>query len=321
MLDDRIKQFRRSTFATSTKSTYRSQLRSYLKFCTEFKYSPVPATNVVLARYIAYLSCNLNQSSIGCYLNVIRVLHLELGFQNPLHGNFYISSLLKGVRRELAQPPAQKLPITPSILLKMYSNLNLARPILASFWAACLVAFFSFFRKSTLLPASTHHICETQLCIQDIKFLPTYALLRVKHTKPLQFRDRLLEIPLPKVNGSPLCPVGALQALRALGPNIPSQASLFSYPVPSGHAHLHYQSFSKILAQVLSLAGIQPSLYSGHSFRRGGASFAFSVGIPSDLIKIQGDWSSDCYLRYLNSPLSQRLQLSQTMSSHISNIN
>ena len=59
------------------------------------------------------------------------------------------------------------------------------------------------------------------------------------------------------------------------------------------------------------------SLYSGLSFRRGGASFAFSCGIPSDLIKIQGDWSLDAYLRYLSSSLDHRRKLTQTISHHI----
>ena len=98
----------------------------------------------------------------------------------------------------------------------------------------------------------------------------------------------------------------------------PPSSSLFSYPLPSGgYSHLTYASFSKLLTTVLIESGISPTQYSGHSFRRGGASFAFSCGIPSDLIKFQGDWSSDAYLRYLTSPLSSRQNLVNSLSQNI----
>ncbi|XP_050390553.1 uncharacterized protein LOC126809805 [Patella vulgata] len=32
--------------------------------------------------------------------------------------------------------------------------------------------------------------------------------------------------------------------------------------------------------------GIDPSKYAGHSFRRGGASFAFNCDVPTDLIQL-----------------------------------
>ncbi|CAH3184844.1 unnamed protein product, partial [Porites lobata] len=39
----------------------------------------------------------------------------------------------------------------------------------------------------------------------------------------------------------------------------------------------------------LSLIGVDPKLYAGHSFRRGGASFAYQSGVPIELIKALGD--------------------------------
>ena len=200
----------------------------------------------------------------------------------------------------------------------MHACLDFSRPILVSFWAACLVAFYSFFRKSTLLAKSPLLSCKTEFCIRDLIISPTSALLNVKHTKTLQFFNRLVQVPLPHIPLSPLCPISALHKLLPLLSGAPLSASLFSYPLPSGtYSHLTYASFSKLLTTVLIEAGISPYQYSGHSFRRGGASFAFSCGIPSDLIKIQGDWSSDAYLRYLTSPLSSRQTLVNSLSQNI----
>ena len=279
---------------------------------------PLPASTLTISRYIAYVSTRLSTSSIPPYLNTIKLLHIEAGLPNPLSSNFHISSLIKGVHRQLATPPNQKLPITPAILLQMHACLDLSRPILVSFWAACLVAFYSFFRKSTLLAKSPLHSCKTEFCIRDLIISPTTALLNVKHTKTLQFFNRLVQVPLPHIPQSPLCPISALLNLLSLLSGAPSSLSLFSYPLPGGgFSHLTYTSFSKLLATVLIESGTSPSQYSGHSFRRGGASFAFSCGIPSDLIKIQGDWSSDAYLRYLTSPLSSRQKLVNSLSLHI----
>ena len=38
---------------------------------------------------------------------------------------------------------------------------------------------------------------------------------------------------------------------------------------------------------------------SGHSFCRGGASFAFQEGVPDILNQRQGDWESACYSEYI----------------------
>ena len=48
----------------------------------------------------------------------------------------------------------QKLPITPAILLQIFGLVDLSSSLDVTFWACCLVAFFSFSRKSNLLVKS-----------------------------------------------------------------------------------------------------------------------------------------------------------------------
>ena len=111
-LDGLVVQFRRSAYAESTKSTYRSQLRIYHSFCHRFNYPPLPASTITISRYIAFISTRISTSSIPSYINIIKLVHLEAGLPDPLQCNFYISSLLKGVQRQLAIPPNQTSPIT-----------------------------------------------------------------------------------------------------------------------------------------------------------------------------------------------------------------
>jgi hypothetical protein len=41
-------------------------------------------------------------------------------------------------------------------------------------------------------------------------------------------------------------------------------------------------------------------MFSGHNFRRGGATFAHRMGVSPLLIKLMGDWSSDAYMTYID---------------------
>ena len=62
------------------------------------------------------------------------------------------------------------------------------------------------------------------------------------------------------------------------------------------------------LRSVLRSLDLPASDYASHSFRRGGASFAFQTGIPLELIKILGDWLLGAVLLYLTVPLTITLQ-------------
>ncbi|CAC5355478.1 unnamed protein product [Mytilus coruscus] len=80
---------------------------------------------------------------------------------------------------------------------------------------------------------------------------------------------------------------------------------------------LTYSKFLSRLKQSLSHIGINPDKYSGHSFRRGGASFALECGIPTELIQSQGDWKSDAYKRYIDPSLDHRHVVMDTFAKRI----
>ena len=86
----------------------------------------------------------------------------------------------------------------------------------------------------------------------------------------------------------------------------------------AGHLQfLSYNVFLSKLRQILSLLGYNPSSYAGHSFRRGGASWAYQSGVRTELIKLQGDWKSEVYQKYLELPLQSRVSLAMAMSKNL----
>ena len=68
---------------------------------------------------------------------------------------------------------------------------------------------------------------------------------------------------------------------------------------------------------LVAKCGLNWTLYSGHSFRRGGATYCFNLGVDPNLIKMLGDWKSNAYLLYEETTEARRLQLPGAMAQAI----
>ena len=101
---DEAKQLRHAASAMSTKATYRSFLNAYLHYCKYFGRTPVPADQLTLVSYVAFLARSLNPNSVAGYLNVICVLHLSVGLSNPLEDNWEITMLRRAFARIKGTP-------------------------------------------------------------------------------------------------------------------------------------------------------------------------------------------------------------------------
>ena len=111
-----------------------------------------------------------------------------------------------------------------------------------------------------------------QFSRSSFQFYSWGALLLVQWSKTIQFRERIVQIRLPVIPCSPLCPVTSV--LHALSFNSGSP--------PYFHAFAYFdvkllrpkvftcRSFLSKLRQCLQTLGYNPHDYAGHSFRRGG---------------------------------------------------
>ena len=73
----------------------------------------------------------------------------------------------------------------------------------------------------------------------------------------------------------------------------------------------------KALKRLLHQVGYDPTMFSGHSFRRGGATDAFRLGLPHDQIQLQGDWLSTAFLLYNEASDEYRLRLPSIVAKAI----
>ena len=236
--------------------------------------------------------------------------------ENPLD-QWNVKCILKGINRLLGRPPKRKLPITIELMCKMHDNLDMSEPVNVAFWAAATTAFFAMLRKSTLVPkSSTQGDIAKSLLIGDVQVTGEGALLHIRHTKTLQTHNRILKVPVPLVANSPVCPTTAIKIMQAQ-PGYPIhllQAPLFTYTVNGKPTVLTHSVFKTVLQKVLGLCCVNPTSYSGHSFRRGGATYAFKRDIPPILIKAQGDWKSECYQAYVDTSLDQQWAMVHKMA-------
>ena len=90
--------------------------KRYLDFCSRLKISPLPVSETMLCRFIAFLRLEgLRHQTAKSYLSAVRHLQISQGFGDPRISTMpQLELVLRGVKRELAGQPAKpRLPITP----------------------------------------------------------------------------------------------------------------------------------------------------------------------------------------------------------------
>jgi integrase len=187
----------------------------------------------------------------------------------------------------------------------------------ASIWALFIIAFFSFARMSNLVPRSKWAFdVKIHLTRSDITVGRDGLVVVFRWSKTIQDGSRYLLIPLSEVPGSVLCPLKAFINMQKLCPASPL-SSAFSYKYNNKVCTLTSPQVIKVLRKLLSKRGFSPRLFSGHSFRRSGATWAFSSGVRSEAIQHHGDWRSLSYLNYITISHQQKIQVSQLMADRI----
>lgn len=283
----------KSTYAESTKATYKCHLKAYSSFCSVLGVPLVPADPRLVALYAALLSRTLRYNSIVGYLNIISILHKSFDLKSPLD-SFLVKCVMKGIKNTIGHEPSIKLPITPEILYKMLEILDMNKVEDACIWMTSLIMFFGLLRKSNVV--GVHKVLR-----QDCHFTDNSVELTIRSSKT---RNRHLDIPrvmsLPRFKGHCLCPVAALVNYIGKTPDLPKNAPLCSVPSVGKKCKfvpLNYKSIVTVIRKSVPVG--QEGSFSTHSFRRGGASYMFKIGLSTDTIRLLGDWRSEAYQRYI----------------------
>lgn len=140
----------------------------------------------------------------------------------------------------------------------------------------------------------------------------------LRRTKTIQFGERVLILPVPRIEGSPLCPrTLVLHHMRlSLTLGRPVTDPLFGYydEKTKKWVALTYAVFVRELKELLKKVGVDQAKYAGHSFRRGGATFTYECTLNPLLVKALGDWISDTFMRYCEIQIGMRRQAAAALA-------
>ena len=245
----------------------------------------------------------------------LKFLHQALDIKFP-EESFQLDMTMQGLKRRLAHVPFQVLPITPRILRDMFQFLDIQKLSDLALWCAFLISFYSLLRKSNAVPKSTQFNPSQVLTRKSLSvdLATNMVYLYLGFSKTNQFGAKDLVVPIPGNGDHRLDPVRHLHALFSRV-HVPEDAPAFSF---NQRSFISYTTFTTRLKTLLTKAGYDASMYSGHSFRRGGATFLHSCGGTALMVQATGDWSSQCFTRYLYLSFEERLRSQTLMSDRIS---
>lgn len=290
-------------YAKGSAANIVSGIRQFLFFTAHFELTPIPASESTTILFLEFMARSSGYKHVKHLLSCVSYLHEALNFSFSTI-SFQIRATLQGLKRRLAKVPFQVLPLTPTILRAIYSHLDMRKNEDLALWCSFLSAFYGLLRKANTVPESAEgkSRCLLRRHIKvDRKNNMVY--LYVGHSKNNNFCTRDIIIPIPG-NKDP-----ALDIVRHMGTlfdtvKASSEDPAFTY---SKHKHINYASYTRRLKNLLSAAGFNPELFSGHSFRRGGATFLYNCGGSTLMIQASGDWASHCFVKYLYLTEAQRL--------------
>ena len=318
---DQLRQDNRFTqsfyYAKASARNVLSHMRQWVCFSLFFGLIILPARSEDLVLFAELMALSSGYDHIKAVIGSIGFLHKNFGLSFPGE-SFQLKVTLQSLKRRLAKAPNQALPISPSHLVAMYSYIDINNPQDLAVWCCILVGFFGLLRKKSICP-------EDDLAKLDpVKILTVrkialdkskgIALLYINFAKTMQFGQRDLTIPLVTSRCKALDPVYHLDLLLSRT-QAPLDHPAFSYRNSSGNlAFVSHKLFTTKLKTLLSRAGFSPEKFSGHSLRRGGATFLYKCGASVLEIQSCGDWVSSVFTRYLFLGLEERLH-SQTLMS------
>ena len=174
--------------------------------------------------------------------------------------------------------------MTPELLLRLSKVVNYLDDVETVAWTAVLLGFYMFMRKSNLVPSTmdTYNIQE-QFCRADLNITDINAAMvtEVRWSKTLQFKQRILRFPVLPAKNKAICPVfwtyHMINRIK-VGPTDPAFALRIKDKILALSAN---QLIYRLRKWLILLGDVDPTLYSLHSLRRGGATFAYRCNIEN----------------------------------------
>ncbi|PPR01104.1 hypothetical protein CVT24_000412 [Panaeolus cyanescens] len=295
------------SWAPRTLKSYSSAVKEYTNFCKRRAiphYLQFPAHETALCAFAASFLGQYSISTVRNKLSGLKSFHVAHNMQ--WNESPRLKAVLRGIQR--ATPSSsirpKRQPITTSMLTKLISQLNPHDSLDVCVAACATTAFWGQCRLGELLPTSA------SISHPNIRDLPSRSHLR--RSASSKHRNSFFKLYLPKTktqfkgdvvilnsrthNSNPLPLLRRHLAVNQL----PSNTPLFAY-CPSDEYGTSFRVLTKrhFLSRCNKIwSSLGYARVTGHAFRIGGTTKLLSSGVPPDVVKATGRWSSDSFLRY-----------------------
>jgi len=303
--------------------------KRFLQFLEEEGIAPLGPQGISdrhLRRYIAKLTLSgtiKKYTTIKKYISMgVRRHHEKRSLRwIPVRDRPRVWAVMQGAKRKFKDTPSnQKMPLTVEILLRMRQKIFLGDSLDVCWWAAATLSFFCLLRKANVALSSVKKGAELGVLTRESirQDIDKNLWLHLTHTKTIQFGERTLDLAIPNIKGDELCPTAALRTYMEVTKTRPKTETLFGYYKGAQWVPLTHSVFVKRLKDLLTEVGEEPGRYAGHSFRRGGATFAYGqAGLGTITIKALGDWVSSAFLLHFEVQAKIRLEGAQAMAAAV----
>lgn len=268
------------------------------------------------ARRVALFGDGLYKQTLKRKVSALASWHTDLGFDARPLSSASVDRVVRGAMRfHGVREKPQALPITLPILRKLlrairdypgsFGGRNNATQLVAMF----TLGFSCFMRMGEL----TYDRFDKRFDLSraSVKFNslddadPPTITLHASKTDP--FRKGITTV-IPR-GPADICPVVALQHHLATTPDAHPSEPLFQMP-GGGCKKAKVVDY---LTKALRLAGYSAAGFTGHSLRRGAATWAASIGLTPLDIKTLGRWNSDSYKLYVDAGPASHVQAGRTL--------
>lgn len=269
--------------APKTVKSYLRAFGAWKCWAEQCRVSVLPVEPVVFSLYLVKLiQENKSVSIINSALYGVSWVQKKVG-QPQVTENPFVTQVADAARRILARPPERKKPLAADQVMRIISRLE--KGSLADVQVAAIFAmgFFGFLQWDDL----------SNLAVDDLLFADSHVALFL-----LQRKNDLEGswVFIARSEAAP-CPVAVLEKFLKMGGH--SKGSRLFRRIQSTkrgqmlkEAPMSYSRASELVKKELKSEGLDPSLYSLHSLRSGGASSAAALEIPDRLFQRQGGWRS-----------------------------
>ena len=297
-----IKDVMAHAWELDTHTTYAAGLLNFMVFCDQ-KSIPegdrAPASQLLIMSFVSTLAAAYSGSAISNYVYGVRAWHLLHSIPWKINKP-KLEALLKAVEK-LTLPSSRRkkrCPYTVDFMLAIRHNIDLTTPLGAAVFACLSTCFFATGRVGEFmvqrLDAFDHntHVSRARVKYDQNREGQRVTILHVPHTKAAPQGE---DVCWARQEG-PMDPDTALAHHLELN-DPPLNDHLFTYRHKNGHRPLTKSKFLAELAKATRAGGLEP--LQGHGIRIGSTLEYLLRGMPFDVMKVKGRWSSDAFTLYL----------------------